>query len=156
MDYKYLEAVRDNAKMAIINAILQYVKEHGEDVTDYDINEFGLDGDMEDGCTVTKVFDFFNNGGCFYCNSSVNDRKLEDIDDGNWYDKLYSGITHTAIQCLYIVVDENGNEYLKYYQFYNGGVDFDDDQAEPDHDDAMHLSLIDLDFILTAIGLLEK
>lgn len=157
MDYKYLEAVRDNAKMAIINAILQYVKEHGKDVTSSDIDEFGLEDNLKKGCTITKIFDFYNNDGCFYSSSSrVNDDLLDKIDDDSWNDLLYDRMDYTAIQCLYIVVDSNGCEHLNCYQFYNGGVKFDDDQAEPDHNDAMHLSLIDLGYILTAIGLLEK
>ena len=78
---------------------------------------------------------------------------LEDMTDEDYSDKLYENVVYSAYQCLYIVVDENGVEQLKYYRFTNGGVKFDDDQSEPDHDYVSKLSLLDLNYIITGIKL---
>lgn len=155
MDIQQLTGFQESCRRRLENAILQFVKEHGEDLTSYEINEFGLDEDREGEGTITKVWNFFDNGGCYFNeDDGLNSNTLEDIDDENWYDKLYEGMTHTAYQCLYIVVDDDGNERLKYYRFSNGGCNFDDDQAEPDHDYVSKLSLVDLSYIIAAIRLI--
>ena len=106
---------------------------------------------------ITKVWNFYDNGGCWFNeDDGINSEKLESINDENWDEKLYEGMTHTAYLCLYIVVDDNGNERLKYYRFTNGGCKFDDDQAEPDHDYVSKLSLVDLSYIIEAIRLFSK
>lgn len=154
MDLSRLTRLQESSRCRLEYAILQFVKEHGDDLTDYDINEFGL-GEREDEGTITKVWNFFDNGGCYFNeDDGFNSNTLEDIDDENWYDKLYEGMTHTAYQCLYIVVDGNGYERLKYYRFTNGGCVFDGDQAEPDHDYVSKLSLVDLNYIIGAIRLI--
>ena len=148
------------------NAILQFVKEHGDDLTDYDINEFGLDEGRDGEGTITKVWNFFDNGGCYYIETELNKEfDIQNIrnkhqDDESWEidDAIDVAIDNTfdysAFQCLYIVVDGNGNERLKYYRFTNGGCKFDDDQAEPDHDYVSKLSIVDLTYIIGAIRLI--
>lgn len=154
MNLKRLLQTGTDCRFKLETAILQFVKEHGDDVTDYEINEFGL-GEREDEGTITKVWNFFDNGGChFNEDDCINSETLENIDDENWYEKLYEGMTHTAYQCLYVVVDKEGNEHLKYYRFYNGGVTFDDDQAEPDHGYVNRLTLVDLNYIIEAIRII--
>lgn len=141
----------------LVNAILEFVRENGEDLTDYEINEFGLDEGRDGEENITKVYNFFDNGGCYFFEpSGFNDDTCNEMDDKTWGDKLYEGATHTAYQCLYIVVDKNGHEDLKYYRFINGGLSFDDDQSEPDHDYAIKLPLLDLDYIIAAIANIEK
>lgn len=157
MDAKQLVKTRETYRVMLVDAILQFVRENGEDLTDYEINEFGLDEGRDGEENITKVYNFFDNGGCyFYEPSAFNDDTLEDINEENFYDKTYEGTTYSAYQCLYIVVDANGNESLKYYRFTNGGLNFDDDQSEPDHDYAAKLPLLDLNYIITAIGNIEK
>lgn len=157
MDLEKLLMVRDNLTRELANAILDFVRENGDDVTDYEINEFGLDEGREGEGTITKVWNFFDNGGCWFNeDDGINSETLENINDKNWYDKLYEGITHTAYLCLYIVVDDNGNERLKYYRFTNGGYKFDEDQAEPDHGYVHKLPLLDLSYIIEAIRLFSK
>lgn len=154
MSLKRLMQTGTDCRFKLETAILQFVKEHGDDVSDYEINEFGL-GEREDEGTITKVWNFFDNGGCYFNeNDCINSETLENIDDENWDEKLYEGMTHTAYLCLYIVVDDNGNERLKYYRFTNGGCKFDDDQAEPDHDYVSKLSLVDLSYITGAIRMI--
>lgn len=154
MNLKRLLQTGTDCRFKLETAILQFVKEHGDDVSDYEINEFGL-GEREDEGTITKVWNFFDNGGCYFNEDDcINSETLENIDDENWDEKLYEGMTHTAYLCLYIVVDDNGNERLKYYRFTNGGCKFDDDQAEPDHDYVSKLSLVDLSYITGAIRMI--
>jgi len=157
MDSKLLLRTRTNYRDMLVNAILEFVRENGEECTDYEINEFGLNEGREGEKNITKVLNFFDNGGCFFFEpAGFNDDTCEDLDEENFNDKLYEGVTYTAYQCLYIVVDKNGKESLKYYRFTNGGVKFDDDQAEPDHDFASKLSLTDLDNIISAIGNMKQ
>lgn len=153
MEAKQLVKTRDNYRSMLVNAILEFVRENGEDCGSYEINEFGLDEGRDGEAHITKVLNFFDNGGCYFFEPcGLNSDTCNDMDDETWYDKLYDGVTHTAYQCLYIVVDENGKEELKYYRFTNGGLSFDDDQAEPDHDFAWKLPLLDLDYIISVIG----
>lgn len=155
MDLEKLLMVRDNLTRELANAILDFVRDNGEDVSDYEINEFGLDECRDGEGTITKVWNFYDNGGCWFNeDDGINSEKLESINDENWDEKLYEGMTHTAYLCLYIVVDDNGNERLKYYRFTNGGCKFDDDQAEPDHDYVSKLSLVDLSYITGAIRMI--
>jgi len=153
MDSRLLLRTRTNYRDMLVNAILEFVRENGEECTDYEINEFGLNEGRDGEGNITKVLNFFDNSGCyFYEKAGFNDDTCDDLNEENFYDKLYEGVTYVAYQCLYIVVDENGKERLKYYRYTNGGVKFDEDQAEPDHDFADKLSMTDLDNLISAIG----
>lgn len=145
-------------------ALLEFVKENGEDCGEYEINEFGLDEGREGEGTVTKVWNFFDNGGCYFINAGINKeldiqeiRDNQENPDETWETDnaidiaIDNTFEYSAYQCLYIVVDKNRNERLKYYRFFNGGCAFDEDQAEPDHDYVSRLSLVDLYYIIAAI-----
>ena len=153
MDLEKLLMVRDNLTRELANAILDFVREYGEDgVSDYEINEFGLDEGLNGEGVITKIWNFFDNGGCYFFEpNSINSDDLDGINEENYYDKLYEGVTHTAYLCLYIVVDNDGEEHLKYYRFINGGCEFDGDQADPDHDYVNKLPLIDLWYLVEGI-----
>lgn len=145
-------------------ALLEFVKENGEDCGEYEINEFGLDEGREGEGTVTKVWNFFDNSGCYFINAGINKeldiqeiRDNQENPDETWKTDnaidiaIDNTFEYSAYQCLYIVVDKNRNERLKYYRFFNGGCAFDEDQAEPDHDYVSKLSLVDLYYIIAAI-----
>ncbi len=150
-----LITLRDCIANQLEEALLDFVRENGVDCGDYEINNFGLDEGREGEENITKVWNFFDYGGCYFNEpNGINNDDLEDMDDENYYDKLYEGMTHTAYQCLYIVVDKDGTESLKYYRFTNGGCKFDDDRAEPDHDYVSELSLVDLSYITGAIRMI--
>lgn len=148
----------------IVSALTSYVREQGENFHDRDYNgynifreTFGLTEEDEGEERITKVLDFYGNCGCYFFESaSINDDTCDGLNEENFNDKLYEGAAYTAYQCLYIVVDANGVERLKYYRFVNGGISFDEDQAEPDHDYASKLPLTDLDNIIAAIGLMQR
>lgn len=147
-----LQHMQGTCRDMMENALLQFVKEHGVDLTSYEINEFGLDEGREGEDNITKVWNFFDNGGCYFIEANgINNDQCIGISDKNWHESLNYAVTYNAYQCLYIVVDDNGNERLKYYRFSNGGCAFDDDQAEPDHDYVSKLSLVDLSYIIAAI-----
>lgn len=150
MNLQKLLQTEADCRIILEKTILQFVREYGDDATDREINEFGLDEEREG--DITKLWNFFDNGGCcFNVDDNINSEKLNDIDGKNWHDRLCEGMTHTAYQCLYIVVDKEGAEHLKYYRFYNGGVAFDEVNAEPDHDHVSKLPLVDLSYIIEAI-----
>lgn len=139
-----------SAKDLLYLKLKEYVQQHGDDCTDYEVHQFGLD---EEEGKVTKVLNFFDNGGCcFFEPDQLNSDKLEDINEKNYNDKLYENVTFSAYLCLYIVEYEDGTDELKAYRFYNGGVSFDDDQSEPDHTSAYDLTLLDLHYICLAIN----
>lgn len=144
----------ESAKFDIVQKLLQYVRDNGTDVTNYDRQIFGLDVDEDDDHIITQVLNLYGNNGCYFFEPDrVNEDGLNDMTDENWSDLLYEHIVHTAYQCLYIVVDANGDERLRYYRFTNGGLTFDDDQADPDHGDCYTLNLIDLHYLLQAINI---
>lgn len=154
MNKEYLKIALDDARISIIGAIRDYVFEHGEEPSREKIEEFGLEEEEDDGYKVTKILDFFNSDGCCYyypVRSNVNNDACEDINDENWYDILYSEFEYAAMQCLYLHEDEEGNEELMYYCFSNGGVKWDDDQAEPHHDCVDGLAFEELVYIIDAI-----
>ena len=158
-----LQHMQGTCRDMMENAILQFVKEHGDELTDYEINEFGLDEGREGEGAITKVWNFFDNGGCYYIETVLyKEFDIRNIRNKHQGDKSWEideaidieideSFNFHAFQCLYIVVDDNGDERLKYYRFYNIGSAFDDDQAEPDHDYVSKLSLVDLCFLVEAI-----
>jgi len=136
------------AAIDICDTLFNFVKQYGEEPTDYDINEFGLDCDQEEGCEITRVLNLFDNGGAYFAvqrQPNDDDVKEDDID------AQMDTFEHYAFQCLYIVRDSDGDESLKYYAFENGGLVWDDDLSEPDHDSIHTLRLDVLEQLLQAI-----
>lgn len=147
MEVKQLLKTRDNYCKMLENAILEFVRENGEEATDSTIFNF----DLEDEGEITKIWNFYDNGGCwFFEPTKLNSNEFDDMDDENYSDVLYDSVDFSAYLCLYIVV-EDGCEKLKYYRFVNGGVVFDEDQADPQHGYVNELSLSDLDWFVAAM-----
>ena len=162
-DLSRLTKIQESCRNRLEYAILQFVKENGDDLTDYDINEFGLDEGREGEETITKVWNFFDNGGCYFIETvlgkefDIQSVRNNHAGKDGWEideavdEEIENSFNFYAYQCLYIVVDENKNERLKYYRFYNCGACFDDEGSEPDHDYVSKLSLADLCFLVEAI-----
>lgn len=112
----------------IVDAMMNYVLEVGEDFSDYHRDEFGIDEEDDEDVKVLKVLDIFNNGGCYF---PVTDSCQVDENSG-WYSY--------AFHCLY-VVEQDGERFLKYYMLWNGGKEYDSDVSEPDHDCVITLPL---------------
>jgi len=145
MTTKHLSEAITGAKLQLVEVLTEYVREHGEEPTDYDINEFGLTEQDDGEGEITHVLNLFDNGGCYFAvQNRVNDDdiKLDNIEGiASAYRETYDVFTHYAFQCLYIVKDDDGDETLKYYAFENGSIVWDDDDSEPDHDRVISLDL---------------
>lgn len=129
----------------IVNALMQYVMAVGNDFTetDYYRNEFGIDDDEEEGVSVLKVLDIFNNGGCYFPYTDLCQVDEEGKNDIYWYSY--------AFHCLY-VIERDGIRYLKYYMLWNNGKEYNSDESEPDHGYVDMLSLQVLDKLVSFIG----
>lgn len=106
----------------------------GETAFNYYREEFGMDEEDEDGVKITKVLNFFDNGGCVFTTSIINSEEF----------------TTSAFYALYIVETET-EEQLKYYRFYNDDTKYDIETSEPDHDYVSQLNLSELMYLMQAI-----
>jgi len=143
------------ARSVLVQAIMDYVREHGEDYTteplpDYYRDEFGID-DEEEGGKVVRLLDVSDPGCFFAVQLKVNDDDIHDqCEEDDYRNAAWAGFEHYAIWALYIVRDAEGNESLKYYMFTNPGICYSDD-SEPDHDNVCTLTLAGLYYIIEAI-----
>ena len=141
MKQKELEGFHYLCKEMLVSKMLDFVRENGEDVTDYDRNEFGLED--EDGCKITKVLNLVDDGGCYFAlPNSTNidvDYECEDVLDLEL--NIEGRYTFYAVQCLYIEENAFGEEHLMSYSLYNGGLRFLDDLSDPDHASMLNDSL---------------
>jgi len=154
MEIKDLILVARNCKEQLIKALTEYVRDHGEEMSDYYYNEFGMYEEDEEGVKITSVLDT-SEIGCFFTRQvKVNDESLKDIgrhDEGfEIFDKLDNSFGYATYWAFYIVREKDGSENLKYYKFYNNGVCYYDD-SDPDHDYVDTLSLSELHYIYQAI-----
>jgi hypothetical protein len=127
-----LGSARDEVKLSLIEVLKQYVKDNGNDVTDYDVDTFGLK-DQDEDAVITKVLNFYDNGGCYFSTTSDINAEFDPLNKTKKeiFDELGDKFLYWAFQCLYIEI-EDGKEQLKYYLFYNDGTWF-SDLAEPEH-----------------------
>ena len=133
MKSEQLEQVREACKQQLLDTLMTLVRENGTDYNDYYRNEHGIDED--EGYTVTKVLDIASFGCCVALPLKF------DCDEYGCH----------AYWSLYIERDATGYETLMLYQFYNDGVNFQGDMAEPDHSPASEMSLAELDYLTQAI-----
>ena len=126
------------SKGLIVSKLLDYVRQHGTDVTDYERNAFGLDD--EDECKISKVLNFADDKGCYF--SLPNRANIEEeYNQETAFDllmRLEEKFTFYAVQCLYVMEDRYGREYLMSYCLFNGGVRFLDDLSEPSHESMLN------------------
>lgn len=116
-----LKEAINSARFLMVENLKMFVYHNGNELTDYDINEFGLDEGRSDEERIIRVLNLFDNGGAYF---TVQDRPNEEYPDFTFY----------AFQCLYIVERKNIRWQLKYYTFVNNGKEFDETNSEPDHD----------------------
>ena len=134
MNTNDLELMRRHCIDLLVASLQNFVLEYGEEISDYYRDEHGIDDD-----NVVKVLDL----ACEGCYFSL---PIKYQTDGNEED-----YEHHAFWTLYVVNDEEDGMDLKYYQFYNSGLSFDDEESEPDHDYARCLSLAELEFIYSHV-----
>lgn len=142
MTTKKLFPAQEQAKQLLLDALQSFVLKNGDNMNDYYYNEFGIN-EEDDGEIVVKVLNLSDRGCFFSFQNFVNDDEIKD--------NLINCFTHVAFWALYVTLDAGGDEHLKYYRFVNGGVTFDEEDSEPDHDYANKLSLAELQYIMEAI-----
>ena len=140
-----LKRVWEEACDTLVAAMLQVVMEHGDDFHDhydYYLNEFGIDEEeTEENTKVLKIIDIFNHGGCCFPQAFLRHVIFPDKDKESWIYWLT-----VAFWGLY-VVEVDGKLSLKYYCFYNEGMEYDSDISDPDHDYVSNLSLQELEIL---------
>ena len=138
------------AKSQLVTALQLFVMEHGEEMSDYYYNEFGMYEEDEEGVKILKVLNVSDTGCCFACQRNVNDDTLEDLqDEDERLDALSEVFYHYTIWSIY-AVREKDKILLKYYMFCNDGVYYTED-SDPDHGYVDTLSLADLSYIYKAV-----
>ena len=140
-----LERVWEEARNILIEAITKVVMEHGEDFHehyDYYRDDFGIDEEeTEENTKVLKIIDIYNHGGCCFPQALIQHVIFSDKDKEsriNWLSIAFGGL---------YVVEVDGKLLLKYYLFYNEGMEYDSDISDPDHDYASNLSLHELEIL---------
>lgn len=147
MKSEQLHQVRERVKQQLLDALMTLVKENGEDYNDYYRDEHGIEED--EGYTVVKVFDI----ACFGCHMALPLKWCDDIDGDSepMVEELEDEFGYHAYWSLYIERSSTGYETLMLYQFYNSGVCWQSEDAEPDHSPASEMSLAELDYLTQAI-----
>ena len=151
---KELLDMEEKCKSILVNKLKEFVRLNGDEFTDYDYNEFGIDEGDEDGITVTKVYNFFDNGGCYF---PIHSHVLHDIKTNcDTVDELLNecdnAFDYWAFQCLYLEVSEEYGEHLKYYALCNDGIEFKDGPSEPDHE---YVNNLPLNIICEIVSVIE-
>ena len=143
----------DNCRDILTNALMEFVKECGEEISQIERQDFDLEDDEY--TRITKIYNFTEKDGCYY---NVSRSRFQDIDPYNYEtieglaDKMDDEFCHNTVSCLYIEEDRNtGEETLKYYMFYNSGTYFSEGLSEPEHGDVYDLGLEDLSIIFGTI-----
>lgn len=151
MDAKQLlESVEILKQIAVLN-LTQFVLHNCPMITerqraDFDIEDF-------EGHKATQIYDFYNLYGCSTVMQIADDYKDEKKRNDDWYNILYENFEHTTYSCIYIEIDSEFEPQLMWYGFVNGGIDFDADQAEPEHGYVRDLPLYDIEVIIRQIEL---
>ena len=140
-----LQRALEEACDTLVATMLQVVMEHGEDFHehyDYYRDEFGIDEEeTEENTKVLKIIDIFNHGGCCFPQALIQHVIFSDMDKEsriNWLSIAFGGL---------YVVEVDGKLLLKYYLFYNEGMEYDSDISDPDHNYASNLSLHELEML---------
>ena len=139
--------MREACKEQLLDTLMTLVRENGDDYNDYYRDEHGIEED--EGYTIVKVLDIASFGCAFALPLKWVDGIEGDIDPT--VADLSDEFGHHAFWSLYIERDETGYETLMLYQFFNGGVNWQGDMAEPDHQPASEMSLAELDYLTQAI-----
>lgn len=151
MNKSIINRAANDAFILLLNAITEFVRQNGEDMNEYFYNEFGIN-EEDYGEKVLKVLNVSNPGCYFATQDEVNaDYIKKAIDRSDYGLAAYRGFEHHAIWALYIVKETDGKEYLKYYEFYNSGIAY-DDSSEPDHSYAKDLDIAKLWYIIEALN----
>lgn len=135
------------AKRIIVDGLMNFVREHGSDITEREREDFGLHDEC--GYHVTKIFNFYDRDGCNVVAACYPIREPDD--DENPLSTILDTFVHMSINCLYIERDSEGAETLSYYGWYNDGVCYNADFAESEHGEVSNFGLSELQNILDTV-----
>lgn len=142
-----LHQVREACKEQLLDTLMTLVRENGVDYNDYFRDEHGIEED--EGYTIGKCFDIASFGCHMALPLKWQDGLTADVHPLS--SELADEFVYHAYWSLYIERDSTGYETLMLYQFFNSGVNWQGDMAEPDHQPASEMSLAELDYLTEAI-----
>lgn len=147
MKSEQLHEVREACKERLLDTLMTLTRENGVDYNDYYRDEHGIDED--EGYAIVKVFDI----ACFGCHMALPNTFCDGLtaDVHPLQSEIEDGFGYHAYWSLYIERDKTGYETLMLYQFFNAGVYWQSELAEPDHSPASEMSLAELDYLTQAI-----
>lgn len=147
MNLNQLLETRETHRQQLLEALEQFVRDNGDDMSDYYRDEHGIDEDYY-GYDVVKILDTAQFGCAFPCALKIND---DNLDTAQSFTDLFDSFEFHAFWSFYIAKDrETGKETLMYYEFCCPGISY-MDCAEPYHEAAYDLSLEVLENIISAI-----
>ena len=152
MDAKVLRNAEKAAAVFLTQNLLKFVKENGTDITDEEKEQFGLYDEYEG--KVTKILNFYEKEGCYSimtknCNPDLDPTFCKSADD--ILQKTDEEFLFTALECLYVVEDEEGVEELKFFCWWNDNMYFMDGLAESEHGFVKDLDLAEFSDIIKVI-----
>ncbi len=148
MNLNQLLETRETHRQQLLEALEQFVRDNGDDMSDYYRDEHGIDEDYY-GYDVVKILDTAQFGCAFPCALRINDDDLEKADS---IDDLCDSFEFHAFWSFYIAKDrKTGEESLMYYEFCCPGIRWSDESSYTYHEAAFDLSLEVLENIISAI-----
>ena len=113
--------IERHSKFEIYNSLVDYVLECGDDVSEFHLDEYGIMYGANANEKILKVLDIRSHGGCRF---SV----------PLYYDGFGSNGQYVDFNCLYVVLEKDGNCYLKCSYLTNVGQKYDYDTCITMHD----------------------
>lgn len=148
MTTEKLEQTRGKCTEKLYDALLEFVRENGQDYNDYFLNEHGIEA-SEEGNTIRKCFDISGFGCHMALPLNANSKIKSDVIPT--LEQLSEAFLYTAYRSLYIERYATGGEDLLLYGFYNDGVNWQSDDAEPFYMYAHDLSLAEMSYLYDSI-----
>lgn len=149
---KIFQKTVQTATTLMVDAIRKFVNEYGEELGQYEIDEFGIYPEDYEG-EITKVFDIWNDAGCNF--AMQHNSNIGTIDDLCEQDKEHQAVrdyfTHYVFQAFYIVRYPDGREEVFSSAMESDGICY-DDMSEPNHSNMALLPLPILGMIVETIN----
>jgi len=142
-----LEQTRDKCTEIMYDALLDFVRENGQDYNDYFLNEHGIEA--SEGYTIGKCLDISGFGCHMALPLDANSKIKSDVIPTS--EQLSEAFLYTAYCSLYIKRSATGREALHLYGFCNKGVNWQSDDAEPIYVYASDLSCAEMYYLYDSI-----
>lgn len=147
MEKRNIITLKRRIAKTIEKELIKFVREHGSDITDREREQFELYD--EEGCHITKIFNFYDRDGCNVVGAHYPIKEPDDSE--NPLNTILDTFAYIGINCIYIERNATGNDSLCYYGWYNYGLWYDADFAESEHGEVRNLGLDELQCILDVV-----